>query len=281
MTRHPLFRITLVAAFSFLLGFSYNYHLPKLESFLLIEVERLSRKHSPIRIWAQKLHFHLLPLGIVMEDVHLLPQPPLDRYLAPTTLKEAGARLALLPLLRGEVRLSQIFIRDSEINVFLRADLFQQEKQSSEFKIDFDELYRLPIDELLLERVRVQGRLQPQNVVFRTSNIDLILENRFRSIFMELDAPKVQLKPSGPTRPLDVQMELRTLVEAKEMQVSAFKLRADESFIVASGRFNGDFSTGRLDNGAFDVGPAFSVRFESLGTSLLPEPTPPRHRRPP
>jgi len=29
---------------------------------------------------------------------------------------------------------------------------------------------------------------------------------------------------------------------AQEMQISLFKLKADDSFIVASGRFNGDFS---------------------------------------
>jgi hypothetical protein len=251
MIRHPFFRLGLLAAFGFLLGFSYNYHLPRIESFLLTEVERLSQRHSPVRIWADKLHFHLLPLGIVLEDVRLLPQEPLSRYLAPAHLKEAGARLAILPLLRGEVRLSQVFIRDSELNIFLKPDLFTGGK--GHMKLDFKELYRLPVDELSFERVRLQGRLEPQNLVFKVDNLNLDIENRYRSLFVELVAPSVQLKPSGPMRPLSADLEVRTLIEAKEVQVSAFKLRADDSFVVASGHFNGDIPALGFDNGAFDA----------------------------
>lgn len=251
--RHPVFRIALLAAFAFMLGFSYNYHLPRIESFLLIEVEKMSEKHSPVRIWAQRLHFHLVPLGIVLEDVRLLPKAPADNYLAPARLKEAGARLAVLPLLRGELRLSQVFIRDSELNIFLREDLFIKRENAEPVKFDFDEIYRLPVDEISLERVQLQGRLEPQNVVFKVSDLNLVIENRFRSLYVEIEAPNVQIKPSGPLRPLNAQLELRTLVEAHEMQVSAFKLKADDSFVVASGRFNGDIAAGKLENGAFDA----------------------------
>ncbi|MBX3021947.1 MAG: translocation/assembly module TamB [Bdellovibrionales bacterium] len=253
--RRPLVRMGLIAGFFFLLGFSYNYHLPRIESFLLIEVERLSEKHSPVRIWAQRLHFHLLPLGIVLEDVRLLPQKPLDNYLAPARLKEAGARLAVLPLLRGEIRLSSVFIRDSELSVFLRPELFERKStpNSKGVKLDFEEIYRLPVDEIALERVNLQGRLDPQNVVFRVTDFNLVIENRYKSLFVEMQAPSVQIKPSGPIRPLNAQLELRTLVEAHEMQVSALKAKADDSFIVASGRFNGDIAAGQIDNGAFDA----------------------------
>ena len=251
--RRTWFRVSLLAAFSFLLGFSYDYHLPKIESFLLIEVERLSREHAPVRIWAKKLHVHLLPLGIVLEDVRVLPKAPIDRYLAPATLRQAGVRLSLLPLLRGEIRLAQVFIRDSDLNVFLRPELFAAGKQKAPAQFDFDRIYRLPIDEILLERVQLRGRLDPQNVVFQARDLNLLIENRYRSLFVELEAPETLVKPSGRAQPLQTQLELRTLIEAHEMQISAFKVKADDSFVVASGRFNGDFAKGRVDNGALDV----------------------------
>ncbi len=249
MSRNRWVRLTGLILMSFALGFSYKYHLPKLESYLLLEIEKQSRQRTPIRIWARSLSFHLFPLGVVLEDVHLLPQAPIDRYLAPATLKEVGARLSLWPLIRGDVRLSQVFVRDSEINLFLREDLFQS-KGPKQMKFNFDMLYALPIDEILLERVQIQGKLEPQNVVFRISDVNLLVENRYRSLFVELEAPSVLLKPSGPVRPLNVALELRSLVEAREAQISALKLRADDSFLVASGRFNGDFAAGRIDNGA-------------------------------
>ncbi len=256
--RRTLVRVLLLSGFSFLLGFSYNYHLPKIESVLLVEVERLSALHTPLRIFARKLNFHLVPLGIVLEDVRIMAQPPLSKYIAPTHLKEAGARLALWPLLRGEVRLSQIFIRDSELNIFLKPDLFESKNPKS-FKLDFDKIYRLPIDEVLLERVQIQGRLDPQNVVFRVAELNLAIENRYQSLLVEMQAPRILVKPSGPVQPLNVQLELRALFESEEAQISAFKLKADDSYVVASGRFNGDFSVGRLDNGAFDARAKFEL----------------------
>lgn len=251
--RNFYFRIGLLAAFSFLLGFSYNYHLPKIESFLLVEIERLTAERAPVRIFAKKLHFHLLPLGVVMEDVNILAKPPLNKYLAPAHLKEAGARLAIFPLLRGEVRLGQIFVRDSEINIFLKQDLFERKTGGPPPKFDFEQIYRLPVDEILLERVQIQGRLDPQNVVFRVAELNLLVENRYQSLFVETEAARVLVKPSGPVDPLNVQLELRALLEANEAQISAFKLKANDSFVVASGRFNGDLAAGKLDNGAFDA----------------------------
>jgi translocation and assembly module TamB len=253
MNRYTIYKLLLLAGFCFMLGFTYNYHLPKFESWLLVEAERVSQEHTPLRIYAQRLKFHLLPLGIVLEDVRVLAQPPLDKYLAPAMLKQVGARLSLWPLLRGEVRLSQVYIRDSEINVFLKSDLFTPHKGSAPTHFDFEKLYSLPIDEILLENVQIQGRLDPQNVVFRITDLNFLIENRYQSIFVEVNAPRVLVKPSGPVNPLNVQLELRSLIEAQELQVSAFKLKADDSFVVASGRFNGDFSLGRIDNGAFDA----------------------------
>ncbi len=254
MTKHWTFRIALMIAFSFLLGFSYNYHLPKLEAFLLIEVERLTEKHSPIRVLADKLHFHLFPLGVVLEDVKLLPKAPIDNIMAPARLRSAGAKLAIFPLLRGEFRLAQLFIRDSEINLFIRKELLEKSAGTSgPKKIDFDLIYSLPIDELLLERVQLQARLEPDNLVVRLSDLNLMIENRFRSLYIDLLAPSVLIKPSGPVSPLDLQVELRTLVESREMQISALKLKANDAFFVASGRFNGDFASGNVENGALNA----------------------------
>lgn len=255
MTQHWTFRVALAIAFSFLLGFSYNYHLPKLEAFLLIEVEKLTERHSPIRVLADKLHFHLIPLGVVLEDVRLLPKAPVDAIMAPARLKTAGAKLALFPLLRGEFRLSQLFIRDSELNLFIRPELLQKKSAdgTTAGKFDFDLIYSLPIDELLLERVQLQAKLESQNMVVRANDLNLMIENRFRSLYVDFQAPSVLIKPMGPVLPLDLQVEIRTLIEAKEMQISAFKLKADDAFFVASGRFNGELGASHIENGAINA----------------------------
>ncbi|MGE4132464.1 MAG: translocation/assembly module TamB domain-containing protein [Bdellovibrionales bacterium] len=267
--RHWALRVTLVSAVFGLLGFMYEYWLPKFESLLLLEVERLTKKHSPVRVWAHQLHFHLVPLGIEMRDVRLLAQEPFDRYLAPAQLKSVRANLAILPLLRGEFRLSSLKLERSEINLFLREELFKGSSQPT--RVDFDLIYRLPIDELILEDLILQARIEPQNAVIRINPLNLILENRFRSLYVDLSAPQILAKPSGPQRPVELQLELRGLVESKEAQISALKIRAERGFLVASGRFNGDFGAGQIDSGSLNTRLKMSFADLNLWDSLLRE----------
>jgi len=239
--------------FSFLIGFSYNYHLPKLEAYLLRKVKNVSQEQSPIRVKADHLKFHLIPLSVVLENVQLEPKDKLQSYLAPAVLSEVHIQVALWPLLRGDVRLSQVLIRNATLNLFLRPELFEKTAQDKPTRLNFEDLYKLPIDEIILENIQLQGKLEPQNVVFKLPSLDLTIENRYKSIFIDIQAPQMLVKPSGPVKPLDMQLELRTLIESDEVQISAFKLKADESYIVASGRFTGDVAGGNFNKGAFDA----------------------------
>src|SRR5262249_15363260 len=148
--------------------------------------------------------FHLFPLGVVLEDVNVIVKAPFDRMVAPMNIKRVGARLAILPLLRGEFRLGQLYIRETEISLFLRAELFKN-KGTEPPKLDFDLLYSLPIDELSLEKITLQARIDPENMVVRAENLNLMIENRFRSIYVDLETPVLHIKPSGPTLPLTLQ----------------------------------------------------------------------------
>lgn len=250
MIRNPIFRWGLLFAVFALLGFVYEYHLPKFESYLLVKLEELSKEHAPVKVWAKRLRFRLITLSVVLEDVQVVPKKELSQYFATTKLKEVGARLALIPLLRGEIRLGQIYIRKSNINLFLNSELFQK-KGGEDFNLDT--LYALPIDEIRLEEIQLTGRLSPQNVVFRISDLNLSLENRFRSLYLDIQTPHALVKPSGRDIPLRVQLELRTLIEENLLNIAAFKLMADQSTVVASGRLNGKVLDGKFTKGSVEA----------------------------
>ncbi len=246
-------KLALLALVAFAAGFAYNYHLPKLEAYLLKELKQRTEAQTPLRISGEKLSFHLLPLSVSLINVTISPTEVIDAYLAPINLSEIRLQLALWPLLRGDVRLSQVYLRDGSISVFLRRELFQRVPKPSAKRFNFNQLYLLPVDEILLENIQVQGRVEPQNFVFRVNRLDLALENRYKSIFIDLNAPSVYVKPSGPAKPLDLELELRTLIESDEVQISAVKLKAHESYLVASGQFYGDIAAGKFTKGQFDA----------------------------
>jgi translocation and assembly module TamB len=253
VTIKAILQLGVLTLLSFGIGFSYNYHLPKFEAFLLKEIKEQSRLNSPIHIQAEELHFQLIPVSVVLKNVSLAPSQEIDSYVAPAKVQEVKLQLSVWAFLHGDVRLSQVYIHDADFTVFLREELFAKSANKTPTHIDFDELYKLPIDEILLENIQVQGKLEPQNVVFKITQLDLDIENRYKSIFIDINAPKALIKPSGPINPLNVQLQIRLLAEANEIQISAIKMRADESYLVASGRFNGDVASLKFDQGAFEA----------------------------
>jgi len=68
---------------------TYEYHLPQIESWLLVKIEEIAAKHSPIQVVPTKLKLTLFPLGVELIDTKIIPKKELAKTLAPATLREA------------------------------------------------------------------------------------------------------------------------------------------------------------------------------------------------
>lgn len=267
--RRHFIQLTICAVFFFVAGFAYKFYVPRFEAWLLANVKKQSQAQLPVHIVPKGLSFHLFPLGAVLEDIDITPKKEWTHVLAPTHVGEVGATVNLFSLIRGQLRLSRVFVRNADVSLFLNEKIFRGSSRAKKF--DFEKIYRLPVDELHLENIVLQGKLAPQNAVFRSEAISLVVENRYRALLLELNIPKVMVKPSGPTRPITVQMQMRTLLEAKEAQVSAFKIKADDSYLVASGRISGDFARGEFRNSVFNARAHVALPDVSYWLETLPQ----------
>lgn len=82
MSKKGLFQFSVVIAFFFALGFTYEYHLPQIEAYLLAKIEEQAAKHTPLQVFPKKLHLSLIPTGVVLEDIRIVPKQGLDQTLA-------------------------------------------------------------------------------------------------------------------------------------------------------------------------------------------------------
>lgn len=235
---------TSIAGLFFVVGFFRQYHLPRIERWILMEVERQSTLHSPLRIWPGAVRLSFFPPGLVLQDIRVLPKDSLADMLAPTNIKYGEVRLNWLHLLTGRIRLSYIGIRDSEIKVVLKQAPQRGASRDpwSLVRTALKQAGEIPVDELDLNNISLWLKLKSEGISLHTSEIKLNIENLAHSLLVDLDAPLAEVKWEEALDPVPINLSLKALLESDKIQLSSLKAKAGNSFLVAAGAFGKEVS---------------------------------------
>ncbi len=228
---------SLIGATFFLLGFFHQYHLPRFEQWLMVEIEKQSTRKLPVRIWPETLNIEFFPPSVVLNNVRLLPQKELAQTMAPAVVERAEVRINWFHLLTGRLRLSYVGASGADFKVVIKDNLPKSQKAMGKF--DFSSLNSIPIDELELKQIAFWARFENEGLALRLSDLNLNLGNRGRSFFVQINAPKAEVKFKGAHDPMALHLAARGLLEEKRIQLSAFQIKAGKSFLVAAGRVDG------------------------------------------
>jgi len=224
-------------------GFSYSYYVPRMEKLVLKKINKLGAGHNPeISLHVGSLTFKPWILGVGLSDLSVTPKGSLKKNIGRISVSQASARVSLLGLLRGQVRIANVKAQGIETQIFL--DL--KEKSAGEISIPLKKIFQFPLDSIDLDNVILLGRIDPQQTVFKLEGLSLHAENRFQALWVDLSSPSVFLKPSGPTPPVVFQGEVRGLVETDQIRLTALKVKQEDSFLVSSGFFWGDVTKGKI-----------------------------------
>lgn len=233
--------------FAFMLGFFNTYHLPKIKTWLLVEVERISQENSPFRVWPQNVELTFFPPGIEFQDVRILPQNELQQNIGPAHVESVEVNISFLALAQGKIRASDIslvkpqfkFVFKQSLEEFIRQ---QRSKSKGPQNFNFESLFRLPVDEISIEGLDLQAKFNNENLAVNIKDSSLEIENRFKSLLVRADISEIIVKQLGRKEDLSLSVESKLLIEDEGIQVSSLKLKSDESFIVASGKLDGKIS---------------------------------------
>lgn len=183
-------------------------------------------------------------LGLEINEINIEPKKNLTDILSQVSVERISTRLSLMGLIRGQIRLAHVEIQDVQTQIFIET----QGEKKKDIHIPLEQIFKAPIDSIEVKNVTLLGKIKPQDTVFKLENLQLRAENRFRSLWVEVDAPSVLLKPSGPNPPIDLQVEARGLIETDQIRLTALKLKRDESFLISSGFFWGDMSKAKISS---------------------------------
>lgn len=259
-----------------MVGFFTRYHLPRLKTWLLVEIERQSNENSPVRVWAKNADLSLFPLGIVISDIQVIPKDELKKQMAPIQIKSLGVSLNWLALFAGEVRVSTLLVQQPEVIVILQENPFKRSegelKEEPKFEIDWPRIFAIPIDQISIQNLSLMAKLRNEALAFQLKDFSFSVENRFDSLLVNLKAPFVLLKQIGPHPRLELSFETRFLMDPEEVQLAALKVARKNSYLVASGRLSGDFSEMKVQKSTMDLRgsldaselPAWAYTFASM-----------------
>ena len=241
MNWKKFFKISFLFSSTFLiLGFIYSYHIPKVKSWFLIEVEKQSDQHLPLKLWPESLTLNVFPVGVSVYNVRMTPKPPFHETLAPTVLKQVNINLNLWSLIRGKFKISQIKIIDSTLKY--------THKNSSKSKIDFKILEDLPLNRVTLENIDIYAKDKKNNLLLYIDSLNLDVKIASQSLLTTIETPRISLKKPDlfPILNLGAFMEMR--LSEKRIQIISAQLTRDRSFLIASGELTGNFTQAQYNS---------------------------------
>ena len=217
----------------FSLGFIYNYHLPKIESLILINVEKKSSEFLPVRVWPKKAQLSFFPLGIDLQDIHLIPQKELGFKLAPFNVNSASVHISLFKLLLGRVVISNVTVDGFSLSFKnLKNPISKKTKPSANakknsaplFSFDFNILKKIPIESISIKNFKVDGSIENDGYTFDTRRINFTIKKLLKSIYVDLNVAGIKLKEKKSLPTLAFDFSTKFLLNKNVIKFNSLKL---------------------------------------------------------
>lgn len=252
-----IFNYSVLSGLFFLLGFFFRYQLPKIESWVLVEVESLSAQHGPVRVWPQKLNVTFFPIGFEASKIRIIPKDEFKKVLSPTFIEKVEVSLSFWSLLAGKVRVSNISIDGIHLALFIKdkpkvSDNVVKFTQQ-EFNQNLKEVFRVPVDQVEINRFNLIAEIEPSKLAVKINDFSATFQNRYNALLANISSPEILIKQIGDPRIVTTSINAKVLIDESQLQVSALKIKRSDSYIISSGGVQGRFVEGDFENINLDI----------------------------
>lgn len=234
MKRFALYVLFPMALLGFTAGFAKARYWQDLERWVITEIRNQAWEHAEVRIDVEGFGIRAFPLAVTLNKVTIHPPKAVRPFLAPVFVDEIGANLSLWALLQGQFRIGTLDINHPQVRMIVKDKSMEKSKSKEHFDL-FELLKKIPISTLEIHDLDWIGRVDSTNLVFKTSNLRLRLENNRNSLYSEIETNSFFLKPPGPRQGVELQTNIRFLLEPQRILLGALKIKHSDSIVVGSG----------------------------------------------
>ena len=252
----------LFALTALLIGFFYTYHLPKIKSWLLFEIEEESRRQLPIKLSAKSIELSFIPIGVRLHKVKITPNKELERKLEPTIVDHIDIYPSLHSLLKQKINFKQVklvggslrYTQLKKTNLYDRTKKPDQDKEQGEARekrqrgevlsdiakrINFELLPQFIIHRLTFEEIDLYASSEDGILTIEALNLDVNIISK--SLLILIKTPSLTLK-EGSRPPLDLDVFLSMRLSENQIQFISSEIKQGNGSVQVQGVINGDLN---------------------------------------
>ncbi|MCC6277234.1 MAG: translocation/assembly module TamB domain-containing protein [Oligoflexia bacterium] len=227
----------LISALFIALGVIYSREMPKLKKFLIRQVHSQAMSRASLDVNIQEIEFKIFPPAIALNQIEIKPLGPAAEIVSPSTIDSLEVRLGLASFLVGRFEIGEILLKKPRASIFIKAS----EAESQPLKIPFAELLAAPMSMLTLDKADIRLKFQDQGIAAQLSQFNFRISRSFQSIKIDVLAPDILVKRLGVNKSLtQYSLAMRALVKQSALEISAFKVSHQDSFLIGKALAQGD-----------------------------------------
>jgi translocation and assembly module TamB len=221
----------------------YSLVKPKIQQWLIGQVDRLSKEQLPIDLKIESLNWSLFFPGIELNGISISPKAGDKtelRNLPPIKIEKISASLDFLQAFTGRLGISTLILDEVSVSVDLDPFLESQgPAQSLPTKVLFNWLKKIPISQLGFKSAHINLQSKKLKTAFALKNFDGLLMNRQDRLVVQIDINDSNVQFTGEnTEPIPFRLQLEAIVYPKNLDVSSLKIGILNSLISVNGNFS-------------------------------------------
>lgn len=236
LDRRWILATALMVGISFLTGTLISWQMPKLRAFIMVQIEKISRDHLPVRVLPASVDISFLPIGVELKQVKIAPKEEVRPYLSGANFETISVEISIWQLLQGRLRLASVEIEGAEVDAAIPAS-----NSKEEISLDglFSVLQAIPIHRFEIANSNVRLQVADPKLNLNLRDIGFVIEKRRGNSFaLFLDMDSVQVNSESDSSVLDV--EASALVSRNTVKLENFKVKHGDSLLEVSGSATGD-----------------------------------------
>ncbi len=220
------------------LTYLYIWEKPKLEEFVKKNVESMSRSDSlPFFISMERVYVSIFPLQLEFHNSKIKPKKNLSATIQPFEVKMLAIKPSLIDLLVGKFWISEVFLRDTDLDIRLKSNTSQADNNKLGLDFDINEILKhIPISQITLQNIRALITYGDQYKIL-TENLFIKAYNEKSSLVFTLKDPNIQITDlqKKKAEPFSILADLQVMMTRNTISLSKLALIKESSYFISSG----------------------------------------------
>ena len=214
----------------------YRAVKPKVQTWILAQVNRLSEEKSPVRVHITEVDWSLLFPEIQLRGIELGSK---DIEIPPVKIESVTASLDLLAALGGRIAISSLLIEHPSVEVDLDPYLTSSSSKS-DTRLPMDELFdllkKVPLSKMGLHQGNFLLQSEKLKAGLLLASTDLLILNRKDKINVQLDFNDAILD-FEKTGEIPFRIQGEVMFSPQTLDISSLKVSLLNSLVTANGSF--------------------------------------------